>query len=129
MDVIKTMTPGVPGTKRFYRKWGDRLIAVRYRNDLDNNRRITTVEICVDQRPLSSEKKQVLPSYYEDAVPVPVRVGVEESELRELIKQHGGKWDVIDKAWYLSLEMAKILGLTDRVVAEESLHLHAELTD
>ena len=47
MDVIKKMKPGDPGTKRLLAKYGEQLVCVRYRNDRQNQRRLTTIELIV----------------------------------------------------------------------------------
>jgi len=52
MDVIKTLNAGTPGTRRYQRKFGDDLVCVRYRTDEAGRRRLTTVEIIVEQTPL-----------------------------------------------------------------------------
>jgi len=50
MRVIKTMRPGGRGTGRFAGRYGDRLVAVRYRNSDCGRRVFTTVELIVDER-------------------------------------------------------------------------------
>lgn len=57
MEVTKKLLPGAPGTKRFKKKYGRRLVCVRYRKDPENERRLTTVEIVVDERPLGMQRE------------------------------------------------------------------------
>lgn len=52
MDVIKTLKPGAPGTQRLQRRFGDRLVAVRYRRHPASGRMQTTVELIIEERPL-----------------------------------------------------------------------------
>jgi hypothetical protein len=48
-EVIKTLRPGQPGTKRFVKKFGNRLVCVRYRVNQNRRVRSTTVELLVDE--------------------------------------------------------------------------------
>lgn len=50
MDVVKTIKPGKAGSRKFQRRYGDDLIAVRYRDDNDTQKRYTTIELVVDTR-------------------------------------------------------------------------------
>lgn len=53
MDVVKKLPPGAPGTKRYTAQYGERLVCVRYRHDKSARRRVTTIELIVDEAPLS----------------------------------------------------------------------------
>ncbi len=46
-----TLPPGRNGTKKLLRQYGDRLLRVRYRYDSVTRRRLTTVELIVDEVP------------------------------------------------------------------------------
>jgi len=116
MEVIKTMAPGAPGTKRYLSNWGDRLVAVRYRKDPANNARLTTIEICVDQRPL--DKSRASRRAVEDIIPVPLRVGSHEVSVLNLLKENGAVWDSDQQCWYLTYGLVRLLNLTNRVVIE-----------
>jgi len=48
MTVLKTMRPGDVGTRRYLKRFGKNLVAVRYRGNVNKNMRVTTVEIIVD---------------------------------------------------------------------------------
>jgi len=48
MDVVRTIKPGDKGSQRFVKKYGERLVAVRYRKK--GSHRLTTVELIVEQR-------------------------------------------------------------------------------
>ena len=50
MDVVKTLKPGKPGTKRLQERYGEQLVAVRYRLDRKTNTHYTTVELIVEQK-------------------------------------------------------------------------------
>jgi hypothetical protein len=49
MKVLKTLKPGSPGTQRLVKRFGNRLVCVRYRGVPKKNMRLTTVEIVVSQ--------------------------------------------------------------------------------
>lgn len=120
MDVIKTLNAGAPGTRRYQRKYGDDLVCVRYRTDEVGRRRLTTVEIIVEQTPLSSPRHRVAMA---SRTPAPgdgqrllVRIGFEEEQLRERIKQAGGWWLPKEKLWRLPRATVQALKLESRVV-------------
>lgn len=46
--VIRTLRPGVNGTKRLAKKHGPDLLCVRYREDPDQHKRYKTIELIVD---------------------------------------------------------------------------------
>ena len=48
MEVIRTIKPGMPGSRRFQKHWGENLVAVRYRRSA--NKLYTMIEISVDER-------------------------------------------------------------------------------
>ncbi len=47
--VMKSLQPGSPGTKKWLKKYGSRLVRVRYRVNPKRNVRSTTVEIIVEE--------------------------------------------------------------------------------
>ena len=56
MRIGKTVKPGKPGSARWIRRFGDRLISVRYRYDRARSMRYTTVELVVDTCPWTPRK-------------------------------------------------------------------------
>lgn len=50
--VTKTLQPGQPGTARWQHVYGEHLVCVRYREDLQANQRYVTVELVLEARPL-----------------------------------------------------------------------------
>ncbi len=102
---IKRLRPGAPGTKRLLERYGDALVCVRYRLDTRLDRRLTTVELIVDDRPKKPAKT------------VWLRVAYGETELRQRVKEAGGEWHPEHKLWQLPLKAAKALGLEKRIVA------------
>lgn len=103
---LKRLRPGAPGTKRLVERFGDALVCVRYRLDPQHKRRLTTVELIVDDRPTKPEKTAWL------------RIAYGETELRQRVKEAGGEWHPEHKLWRLPLKTVKALGLEMRVVAD-----------
>jgi hypothetical protein len=46
---MKTLQPGQPGSRRWLKRYGDRLACVRYRGNPKRRVRSTTVEIIVEE--------------------------------------------------------------------------------
>ena len=118
MEVTKTLKPGDPGTAQLQRRYGERLVCVRYRFDSTRYKNLTTVEIIVDERdspgghhPLDTRrpapKQQVL-----------VRVDFAETDLRIRVKEAHGRWDPERRGWVLPYATVKELGLTERIIQE-----------
>ena len=104
--VLKKLSPVAAGAKRMATRYGSSLICVRYREDAARGRRLTTVELIVDERPLPP--------------PVAVRVAYEEAELRSRVKAAGGTWDGKRKLWLLPRAAVRKLKLENRIVPEKA---------
>ena len=105
MRVGTKLRPGQRGTKALVRKYGDRLLCVRYRYDLRTARRVKTVELIIDEADWEPGPD----------VLVYVQVAYEERALRERLKQHGGRWHPRQRLWSLPYAMVKQLRLTHRI--------------
>ena len=103
--VIKKLAPGAAGTRRWLARFGSALVCVRYRQDASRNRRYTTVELVVDERPGNPSCSLV-------------RIGYQETLLRQQVKAAGGAWDAQRKLWSLPRTAIRSLDLEERVVAE-----------
>jgi hypothetical protein len=57
MQTRLSLRPGQKGTKKLVIEYGDRLVAVRYRYDVDRQRRYKTVELVVEESPWSPRIK------------------------------------------------------------------------
>lgn len=68
----RSFAPGQPGALRIARQHGENLVAVRYRDDAENQRRLTTIELVVDQSPWIERSDH----------PLFLRIRFEESDLR-----------------------------------------------
>ena len=104
--VLKKLSPEAPGAKRLAARYGAALLCVRYREDSQSGKRLTTVELIVDQRPLPT--------------PVSVRIAFDETELRRQVKAAGGQWDASRKLWRLSKSAVRKLKLEQRVVTKNA---------
>lgn len=117
MDVIKTLNAGSPGTKRYQKQYGSNLVCVRYRKDEAGKRRLTTVEIIVDDTPLQPPRRKAgEKAATRNSQRVLLRIGYEEEELRERIKQAGGWWLPKERLWRLPFQAVETMNLHSRVV-------------
>lgn len=110
MEVKATIKPGQNGSKRYLRKYGDQLVCVRYRYDKGRQKRMTTVELIVDEQdwvPGVSIAPDKL---------VAIRIAFGETELREKVKEAGAFWDSKKKCWKLSYRLVYALGLEKRIM-------------
>ena len=104
--VMKKLHPSQPGARKLARVYGDALVCVRYRHDEKGVLRYTTVELVVECMPLVGRTPKV----------VAVRIGFNETGLQRLAQRHGATWDDRACVWHMTMEMAKKLKLSDRVV-------------
>jgi hypothetical protein len=112
-EVRTTLLPGQKGTVRLLQQYGDQLVCVRYRYDKLRGRRLKTVELVVDEQPWVPGVK--IPAERE----VAVRIGYNEHDLRERVKQAGGWWNAEKKVWQLGFGKVLLLGLERRLVDTE----------
>ena len=112
-EIKATLLPGQKGTVQLLKEYGNQLICVRYRYDKVRGRRLKTVELIVDEQPWVPGVK------FPTERQVSVRVGYNEHDLRERVKQAGGYWDAEKKAWRLGFGKVLGLGLERRLVDEE----------
>lgn len=59
--VLKTLRPADPGTEKYVKRFGKRLVAVRYRGNPSRRVRSTTVEIVVDEGFWMPHRRSVCP--------------------------------------------------------------------
>ncbi len=105
--VVKTLWPPQSGTRRLHQHYGAALVCVRYRHDATGLRRYTTVEIVVDEGPVTGR--------HVDQRWFAVRIGFHEDTLRATAKIHGARWDKDAKIWHLKGAAVKKLKLESRV--------------
>lgn len=109
MEVRATLKPGNKGTIKYLRQYGDQLVTVRYRYDKHRMKRLTTVEIIVD------EQDWVRDIRFAPNKLVPVQIDYSETELRQQVKQMGGWWHNDKKVWMLKYQRVCELGLEARI--------------
>ena len=121
MDVVKTLKPGKPGTKRLQERYGDKLVAVRYRLDRNTLTHYTTVELIVEQK-YALIKGQPGPSTLPapSATKVALRIRRHETDLQRLIKSAGGKWDRDNLVWLIASDEVERLGLQERIIHRDA---------
>ncbi|MDO9284697.1 MAG: hypothetical protein Q7U26_07350 [Aquabacterium sp.] len=108
--IVKRLAPDQPGTKKLAQRYGDALVCVRYRQDPQRGRRYTTVELVVDEGPISVRP----PAPH--AATVLVRIHLSETPLRMAACAMGAQWDPDTGAWLMSKRAASRLQLLDRVL-------------
>ena len=106
--VLRKIAPHQPGAIRLAERFGETLVAVRYRQSPDPRRRFITVELVVDELPVQRRTK--------GNTLVRVRIAANEGILQSAAKRYGGKWDRVAKVWVMSRAVARELRLTDRIV-------------
>ncbi len=116
MQVIKTMPPGAPGTRKYTEEWHEQLVAVRYRQDDIQRRILTTIEIIVDQRPLRKAFPAHNPKLSREMQVVNIQIDYREKDLRTKVKAAGGRWLPHLGAWALPYREVKMLGLLGRIM-------------
>lgn len=125
MQARRTLVPGQKGTKKFLDHYGEKLICVRYRYDEQQRKRVTTVELIVEE---SAWTPPALPVV--EPVVVGLRVGINEVTVQRQIKQAGGKWNRQLQVWEILSDQAIALGLQDRIQNPEvSTNRHQTKTD
>ena len=115
MRTLLHLKPGQKGTKPLLAQYGDRLICVRYRYDAQRKKRFKTVELIVVERDWDPPAPR-----FADATIVGVRVSFAEVELRQRVKQAGGKWNGSRKVWEMRYDQVVALEMEGRIVAEEA---------
>lgn len=119
MDVVKTLKPGKNGTKRLLDIYGDSLVAVRYRHDREKQLSYTTVELIIEHKPIPTPALNTTAyRLHQERQQVAVRIRYAETELQQLARQAGGKWDREKRVWILRYGDAIRLGLKERIVEE-----------
>ena len=109
------LKPGQQGTKEFLAQYGDRLVCVRYRYDTQRKKRCKTVERIVAER----DWEPPAPRFTAETI-VGVRIGFAEVDLRERVKQAGGKWNRSRKVWELRYDQVVALTLEAQIVEAEA---------
>lgn len=110
MQARKTLRPGQDGTKRLVNQFGDRLLCVRYRYDLERQVRYKTAEIIVETIPW-----QPRPQDTPGESIVSLNIGLKEIALQTEARQAGGKWNPNSRRLELRYDKVVELGLEARI--------------
>lgn len=110
MKSYNHLKPGQKGTLRLVEQYGESLLCVRYRYDEKRGVRLKTVEIIVEEKPDRSPR-------FKDGDIVPVSVGFDEIELRELLRTLHARWDSQVKLWFLPYRLVQGTALETRIAA------------
>ena len=111
-EVRLHLKPGQKGTKQLLAQYGDRLICVRYRYDVQRKKRLKTVELLVAERDWQPRRR-----FADDQI-VGLRVDFADVAVRAQVKQAGGRWNPQRRIWQLRYDRVVALGLTGRIVDE-----------
>ena len=113
-----TLRPHQRGAKRLLAQYGDRLVCVRHRYDVEQKKRWKTIELIIEER---AWEPSVAPPAADQMMSIRVAGG--EMELRRQVKAAGGKWRPQQQVWELRYDQIQALGLTGRIVVErESIY-------
>jgi hypothetical protein len=113
MKTIKKIKPGMKGTKKLVETYGDKLVCVRYRYDYDRKRKVKTIELIIDESPLTKNSKKIPMN---KIMQLSVKYG--EIQIGRLIRSAGGRWNRKEKVWELPYGEVLALGLEDRMVTK-----------
>ena len=106
------------GAKRLLAQYGDRLVGVRHRYDVEQKKRWKTVELIIEEH----EWEPTVATPSADQL-MYIRVAGGEVGLRRQVKAVGGKWRPQQQVWALRYAQVVALGLTGRIVeTQESLY-------
>lgn len=112
LETRLTLRPGQPGTRKLQARFGERLVAVRYRYDPERGQRMKTVELVIDSRPWEPVMRSARRAAGDI---VQVRLHWNESTLRARAIEQGARWCPGPKRWEMTWSAARKLGLADRV--------------
>lgn len=101
--VLKKLSPNAAEAKRLAARYGQSRVCVRYREDKRRGRRMTTIELIIDERPLPP--------------PAAVRIAFDETELRRQVKAAGGIRESAQKLWQLPRSAVRKLKPEHRLVS------------
>lgn len=108
----RRLNPGEPGTKGLLKKYGERLVCVRYKYDITRKERIKTIELVVERASWKPDGRSMPANKI-----VAIRIGYDELELRRKVKTVGARWDIEKKVWKMPYKNVQILGLEERIVS------------
>jgi hypothetical protein len=111
MKTRKKLSPGQPGTKKLLKKYGKKLVCVRYRYDVLRHKRIKTVELIEEEVTWQKNSNKIPRNKI-----VKIRINYGEINLTRAVKSLGGRWNKSKKVWELPYREVLALGLVSRIV-------------
>jgi hypothetical protein len=96
MKARVTLKPGQKGTKKLTAQYGDKLICVRYRYDVESRKKLKTVEIIVEESDWTPQA-----SKYSAGMMVSLRIGPRDTSWQEQVRALGGRWDPGQRLWFI----------------------------
>ena len=88
-----------------------KLICVRYAYDNTTKKRMTTIELIVEQRDWQPKQTFIPKNKI-----VQIKINYGEIDLARQVKSLGGRWNRDKKVWELSYRNVQALGLAKRIV-------------
>jgi hypothetical protein len=110
------LKPGQRGTKALVDVYGDALVCVRYRYDEESRTRVKTVEIIVEKKEWTPP-----PPKFTDNELVPVQIAFIESELKDMAKSAGGRWNPEKRVWFIAYGRIKGSELEKHIVIDAAM--------
>ena len=111
MIAKKILYAGQPGTQKWIKQYGQKLIAVRYKYDDNKKQKMITVELVADLQDWNKDAQRI-----PNNKKVKIKIKYGEIDLGIRVKSFGGVWNKKEGVWECKYEIAKTLGLTDRIV-------------
>lgn len=106
--VVKRLRASQHGAIKWARRYGDSLVCVRYRHDAQGGYRYTTIELVVDEAPITSRARP-------DDI-VMIQIDLDEANLQKLARSHGARWEPKLRAWAMPRKVAEKLRLLSRTL-------------
>ena len=116
MKVQQKLSTGMPGTKKYLERYGEKLLCVRYRYDEKTQEQVTTIECEVNRKlypKLNAEVQRKL--YSHPSRHVLEKVEYHEEELRRKIKMNGGIWIKDKRMWKIPYHKVYELDIKNRI--------------
>lgn len=118
MRVTKTIKADDIRARKYYRKYGDKLLSVRHVEDEEKQCLHTTVEIIVETHALEASLRDNSDSSHDRKIWVAVDIPWSEEALRMRAKSLGARWSSHYRVWVMLYEHAAELGVINRVVPD-----------
>jgi len=112
METKRCIKPGEPGTIGLMKQYGEALVCVRYKYDINKKKRYKTIELIIDEKPWEPKK---IKSPLSNEI-VGIRIAYGEANLAGIVKKAGGIWNREKKVWEIPYFKVKALKLEKRMI-------------